>query len=167
MDGFEIALRAVLGQQVSVKGATTLAGRFAEQFGERLATPDPRLRFSTPLAMRVAAASVEQLRALGVTGARAKSIHALASAVASGALRIEPGVDVARTVAQLVALPGIGNWTAQYVAMRALRWPDGFPASDLWLRRAVGGLTAARLEKESARWQPWRAYAAMHLWHSV
>ena len=102
-----------------------------------------------------------------MTAARATSIHALASAVASGALRVEPGVDVARTVAQLVALPGIGDWTAQYVAMRALRWPDGFPASDLWLRRAAGGLTAARLQKESVRWQPWRSYAAMHLWHSV
>ena len=167
MDGFDLALRAVLGQQVSVKGATTLAGRFAEKFGDRIETPDPRLRFGAPVARRVAEASIAELRLLGVTGARATSIHALASAVAGGALRIEPGVDVARVVAQLVALPGIGDWTAQYVAMRALRWPDAFPASDLWLRRAVGGLTAARLEKESAGWQPWRAYAAMHLWHSV
>ncbi|MEP6834067.1 MAG: AlkA N-terminal domain-containing protein [Gemmatimonas sp.] len=167
MDGFDLALRAVLGQQVSVKGATTLAGRFAEQFGERIVTPDVRLRFGVPSAERVVAASVDQLRALGVTGARARSIHALATAVTSGELRIEPGADVASVVAKLVELPGIGDWTAQYVAMRALRWPDGFPASDLWLRRAAGGLTAARLEKESAKWQPWRAYAAMHLWHSV
>lgn len=167
MDGFDLALRAVLGQQVSVKGATTLAGRFAEKFGERLDTPDKRLRFGVPVAQRVAAASISELRALGVTRARATSIHALANAVARGELRIEAGVDVGRVVSQLVALPGIGDWTAQYVAMRALRWPDGFPASDLWLRRAAGGLTAARLEKESARWQPWRAYAAMHLWASV
>ena len=167
MDGFDLALRAVLGQQVSVKGATTLAGRFAERFGEDIATPDMRLRFGAPLAARVAGASITELRMLGVTGARATSIHALANAVASGELRIEPGVDVARVVAGLVALPGIGDWTAQYVAMRALRWPDAFPASDLWLRRAAGGLTAARLEKASAKWQPWRAYAAMHLWHSV
>ena len=144
-----------------------LAGRFADKFGERIETPDPRLRFGAPVAQRVAEASIAEFRLLGVTGARATSIHALASAVAGGALRIEPGVDVARVVAQLVALPGIGDWTAQYVAMRALRWPDAFPASDLWLRRAVGGLTAARLEKESTRWQPWRAYAAMHLWHSM
>jgi len=167
MDGFDVALRAVLGQQVSVKGATTMAGRFAAQFGESIATPDERLRVGTPVAARVANATVAELRALGVTTARAETIRALASAVASGALRIEPNVDVARTMAQLTALPGIGDWTAQYVAMRAFRWPDGFPASDLWLRRAVGGLTAARLTKESERWQPWRAYAAMHLWSSV
>lgn len=167
LDGFDLALRAVLGQQVSVKGATTLAGRFAEKFGDRIETPDPRLRVGAPIASRVAEASIAELRALGVTGARATTIQALAVAMASGALRIEPGVDVANTIAQLVALPGIGDWTAQYVAMRALRWPDGFPASDLWLRRAAGGMTAAKLEKESAKWQPWRAYAAMHLWHSI
>lgn len=167
VDGFELALRAVLGQQVSVKGATTLAGRFAEKFGETIATPDPRLRVSAPVASRIAAASVAELRELGVTGARAATIHALATEVASGRLVIEPGVVVSSIVAQLVALPGIGDWTAQYVAMRALRWPDGFPASDLWLRRAAGDLTAAKLEKHSAKWQPWRAYAAMHLWHSI
>lgn len=167
MDGFDLALRAVLGQQVSVKGATTIAGRFAEKFGDAIVTDDPRLRSGTPHADRIAAASVEELRALGVTTARAESIRALAHAAASGALRIEPNADVSRTLAQLTALPGIGDWTAQYVAMRALRWPDGFPASDLWLRRAAGGLTAAKLEKESVRWQPWRAYAAMHLWHST
>ncbi len=167
MDGFDLALRAVLGQQVSVKGATTLAGRFAEKFGEHIATPDERLRVGVPVASRVAAASIVELRALGVTGARATSIQALANEVASGTLRIQPGVDVGKVVSQLIALPGIGDWTAQYVAMRALRWPDAFPASDLWLRRAAGGMTAAKLERESVKWAPWRAYAAMHLWHSV
>lgn len=167
VDGFDLALRAVLGQQVSVKGATTLAGRFAEKFGTPIETPDPRLRFGVPLASRVAAATIDELRALGVTGARANSIHALATEVASGRLTIEPSADVSPIIAQLLALPGIGDWTAQYVAMRALRWPDGFPASDLWLRRAAGDMTAAKLERESAKWQPWRAYAAMHLWHSL
>ncbi|MBC8086828.1 MAG: helix-turn-helix domain-containing protein [Phycisphaerae bacterium] len=167
MDGFDLALRAVLGQQVSVKGATTIAGRFAEKFGDAIATPDPRLCRGAPVASRVASASVADLRALGVTTARAETVRALAEAVASGALRIEPNVDVARTTAQLTALPGIGDWTAQYIAMRALRWPDGFPASDLWLRRAAGGMTTAKLVKASARWQPWRAYAAMHLWSST
>ena len=167
IDGFDLALRAVLGQQVSVKGATTIAGRFAEKFGDRIATPDPRLRFGTPNATRIAESSVEDLRALGVTTARANSILALATAVSSGALRIEPNADISRTLAQLTALPGIGDWTAQYVAMRALRWPDGFPASDLWLRRAAGDLTTSKLEKESEKWRPWRAYAAMHLWRST
>ncbi|MEO7359955.1 MAG: AlkA N-terminal domain-containing protein [Gemmatimonadaceae bacterium] len=167
VDGFDLALRAVLGQQVSVKGATTLAGRFAEKFGPPIATPDERLRFGVPVASSIAVATVDNLRALGVTGARATTIHALANEVATGRLKIEPSVDVSLVIAQLLALPGIGDWTAQYVAMRALRWPDGFPASDLWLRRAVGDLTAAKLEKESTKWQPWRAYAAMHLWHSL
>lgn len=167
VDGFDLALRTVLGQQVSVRGATTLAGRFAEQFGEAIATPDARLQWGVPKAERVARASIEQLRALGVTGKRAESISALAKAVASGALRIEPGVDVTDTMKQMIALPGIGEWTAQYVAMRALRWPDGFPASDLWLRRAVGNMSTPRLVKESARWAPWRAYAAMHLWNGI
>ncbi|MGV3707369.1 MAG: DNA-3-methyladenine glycosylase 2 family protein [Gemmatimonas sp.] len=167
IDGFELALRAVLGQQVSVKGATTLAGRFAERFGVPVATPDARLTRSGADAAAIAATSIDDLRALGVTGARATSIHALANAVVSGGLRIEPGADPSKTIALLTALPGIGDWTAQYIAMRALRWPDGFPASDLWLRRAAGDMTAAKLEKHSARWQPWRAYAAMHLWHSV
>lgn len=166
MDGFDLALRAVLGQQVSVKGATTIAGRFAAKFGEPIETPDERLRTSSPVASRVAAASIEELRALGVTTARAETIQALSSAVASGALRVEPSADIGATIAGLKALPGIGDWTAQYVAMRALRWPDGFPASDLWLRRAAGDLTTAKLEKASQAWRPWRAYAAMHLWHS-
>ena len=167
IDGFDLALRAVLGQQVSVKGATTLAGRFAEKFGDAIDTPDTRLRFGVPQAKRVAAATIDELRALGVTGKRAESISALAKAVASGALKLEPGADANSVMAQMVALPGIGDWTAQYVAMRALRWPDGFPASDLWLRRAVGDVSTAQLVKESARWQPWRAYAAMHLWNGI
>ncbi|MEP6765478.1 MAG: AlkA N-terminal domain-containing protein [Gemmatimonadaceae bacterium] len=167
VDGFDLALRTVLGQQVSVRGATTLAGRFAEKFGDAIATPDVRLKYGVPKAGRVASASIAELRALGVTGARAESISALSKAVASGALRLEPGVDVSSTIAQMVALPGIGDWTAQYVAMRALRWPDGFPASDLWLRRAVGDVSTAKLVKESARWAPWRAYAAMHLWNGI
>ena len=165
VDGFDLALRAVLGQQVSVKGATTLAGRFAEKFGTPIETPDTRLQFGVPVASRIAAATVEELRDLGVTGARAATIHALAKEVASGRLNIEPRGDASMVIAQLLELPGIGDWTAQYVAMRALRWPDGFPASDLWLRRAAGNLTAAKLEKESTKWRPWRAYAAMHLWH--
>lgn len=167
MDGFDLALRAVLGQQISVKGATTLAGRFAALFGVAIDTPDARLRSGVARATHIADATVAELRALGVTGARAESIWALARAVAHDGLRLDPGVDVEKTIAALQQLPGIGPWTAQYIAMRALRWPDAFPASDLWLRRTAGIPTAARLEKHSARWQPWRAYAAMHLWHAT
>jgi AraC family transcriptional regulator of adaptative response / DNA-3-methyladenine glycosylase II len=91
-------------------------------------------------------------------------VHALATAVAEGALDLEPGADVEATMRALVGLPGIGDWTAGYVAMRALRWPDAFLAGDLVVRRAMGAATAARAEKESAAWRPWRAYAVMHLW---
>ncbi len=167
MDGFELALRAILGQQVSVKGATTLAGRFAQQFGQRIETDDERLRHGAPSATRIADADIAQLRALGVTSRRAESIRALARAVAGSDLLLGPGADVDKVIPQLLSLPGIGEWTAQYVAMRALRWPDGFPASDLWLRRAAGNVSAAELTRFAERWRPWRAYAAMHLWRGI
>jgi len=109
MDGFDLALRAVLGQQVSVKGATTLAGRFAEQFGDAVQTPDARLRLGVPQAARVAGASIAELRALGVAGSRAESIQALARVVANGALRIEAGADAKVVMSQLTALPALGS----------------------------------------------------------
>ncbi|MGZ8457607.1 MAG: AlkA N-terminal domain-containing protein [Gemmatirosa sp.] len=165
-DGFELALRAILGQQVSVKAATTLAGRVALTFGEAVATPNPDLDRLSPTPQRLAAASVDELCALGLTGARARSIVALATEVASGRLRLEAGAPPDRTMAQLVALPGIGAWTAQYVAMRALRWPDAFPKEDLVLRRQLGDVTAAGAEARSQEWRPWRSYATLHLWRA-
>jgi AraC family transcriptional regulator of adaptative response / DNA-3-methyladenine glycosylase II len=164
VDGFDLALRAVLGQQVSVRAATTLAGRVAAAFGERLDTGHPALTRLAATPERVADATVPQLATLGLTRARAHSILALARAVAAGALRLGPGEDVAATTRQLTALPGIGEWTAQYVAMRALRWPDAFPAADLALRRAWSGASPAQLARAAERWRPWRAYAAVHLW---
>ena len=91
-------------------------------------------------------------------------MHALASAVDAGALSLEPGADVEATMRALTALPGIGDWTASYVAMRALRWPDAFLAGDLVVKRELGAATAARAEAASVAWRPWRAYAVMHLW---
>jgi AraC family transcriptional regulator, regulatory protein of adaptative response / DNA-3-methyladenine glycosylase II len=164
VDGFDLALRAVLGQQVSVRAATTLAGRVAAAFGERLDTGHPALTHLAATAERVADATVPQLAALGLTQARAHSILTLARAVAAGALRLGPGEDVAATTRRLTALPGIGEWTAQYVAMRALRWPDAFPAADLALRRAWNGASPAELARAATPWRPWRAYAAVHLW---
>jgi AraC family transcriptional regulator of adaptative response / DNA-3-methyladenine glycosylase II len=163
-DGFELAARAILGQQVSVRAATTLAGRFARACGEPVATPHAALDRLSPTPARVAGASVEELAALGILPARARSLVALAAAVDAGALRLEAGGDPARTIAQLTALPGIGAWTAHYVAMRALRWPDAFPSGDVALRRALGGVSAARAEAMSEGWRPWRSYAALHLW---
>lgn len=163
VDGFELAVRAILGQQVSVAGATTLAGRFAAAFGDELPVSSQLYRLA-PTAEQVAAADVDGISAIGMPRARAASIHALARAVASAEIRLSPAGNAREIVRRLRALPGIGAWTAHYIAMRALRWPDAFPASDLALRRAAGVATPAKLERAAARWSPWRAYAAMHLW---
>jgi AraC family transcriptional regulator of adaptative response / DNA-3-methyladenine glycosylase II len=162
-DGFEIAVRAILGQQVSVKAATTLSGRFAELLGEPFDSADDLQRL-TPTAERIASASVADIAALGIVRTRAASIVRLAEEVASGGLVLEAGVDPDRTMEQLVSLPGIGPWTAHYIAMRALRWPDAFPRDDLILRKRLGGVSASRAEQESAAWRPWRSYATLHLW---
>jgi AraC family transcriptional regulator of adaptative response / DNA-3-methyladenine glycosylase II len=99
--------------------------------------------------------------------ARAATIHELALLVARGELTLEPGKDVREIVRRLMDVRGIGAWTAEYIAMRALHWPDAFPASDLVLRRSAGGLTTAQLTKAAERWRPWRSYAAMKLWRAA
>jgi AraC family transcriptional regulator, regulatory protein of adaptative response / DNA-3-methyladenine glycosylase II len=167
VDGFELAVRAVLGQQVSVQAATTLAGRLAHAFGEPAETGHPGLTRYPVAAERLAAAEPEQLLDLGVTRARAHCIIGLAAAAAAGELRLEPGADVDGTIETLQALPGIGPWTAQYIAMRALHWPDAFPHTDLMLKRAFGTSSAAELLQAAEAWRPWRAYAALHLWNSL
>jgi AraC family transcriptional regulator of adaptative response / DNA-3-methyladenine glycosylase II len=164
-DGFELAVRAILGQQVTVKGAATLAGRFAGVFGEEVETPHAELSRLTPRAERVAAAREAELAALGIVRSRARSIIALAQEVESGRLRLVPEGDPEATMSQLLALPGIGPWTTQYIGMRALRWPDAFPKEDAVLRSRLGGVTAAGAEKLSQLWRPWRSYATLHLWH--
>jgi AraC family transcriptional regulator of adaptative response / DNA-3-methyladenine glycosylase II len=163
-DGFELAVRAILGQQVSVKAATTLAGRFVTAFGEEAEIPGPGLARLSPTPERVAAAGEEEIAALGIVGARARSIVALAGEVAAGRLVLEAGADAESTIAQLIALPGIGPWTAHYIAMRALRWPDAFPKEDIVLRNRLGGVSAAQAEAMSQVWRPWRSYATLHLW---
>jgi AraC family transcriptional regulator of adaptative response / DNA-3-methyladenine glycosylase II len=163
-DGFELALRAVLGQQVSVKAATTIFGRFAQAYGAPVATPYAALSHTGPQAERIAEASLEQIAALGLPKARAATVRALAQAVSSGGLRLEAGVDAERALETLKALPGIGDWTAQYVAMRALRDPDAFPASDLGIYRALNVSKPREALAAAEAWRPWRAYAVMHLW---
>ncbi|MCC2672884.1 MAG: alkA, partial [Armatimonadetes bacterium] len=165
-DGFELAARAVLGQQVTVRAATTLAGRFSEAFGEAIATPHAELTHLCPAPQRVAGLEVEELAALGIIRTRARSIITLAEEIASGRLKLHPGADPQLTMRQLVALPGIGPWTAHYIAMRALRWPDAFPKEDIALRNRLGGVTATRAEELSQPWRPWRSYATLHLWNS-
>jgi AraC family transcriptional regulator of adaptative response / DNA-3-methyladenine glycosylase II len=179
VDGFELALRTVLGQQVSVRGATTLAGRLARLIADPLpATPASRtgappapLTHLPVTAERLADASPAMVAGIGLPRTRAECIVTLARAVASGELPALTGEvpvgDPATHMRELMELPGVGPWTATYIAMRALRWPDAFPEGDLALRKAMGGLSPARLRAAAERWRPWRAYAAQHLWASL
>jgi AraC family transcriptional regulator, regulatory protein of adaptative response / DNA-3-methyladenine glycosylase II len=164
-DAFELAVRAILGQQVSVRGATTLARRLVERFGDRVAA-DGDLTHLFPVPASLAEAPIE---AVGMPGARAEAVRGLSRAVRDGlALDSFSNPDALR--ANLVALPGIGPWTAEYVALRGAGDPDAFPASDLGLRHALGNgrpATAAEVERAALAWRPWRGYAAMHLWHAL
>lgn len=166
-DGFEMALRAIVGQQITVKAATTLACRVAEAFGAQIKTPFAELTRVSPLAERIAKASVGEVAKLGIVRARAKCIVALARAFHSGALKLESGVHPEAVIRQLVELPGIGPWTAHYIAMRALRWPDAFPKEDIAVRNNLGGVSATEAEALSQLWRPWRSYAVMHVWRAT
>jgi len=164
-DGFELAMRAILGQQVSVAGATTLSGRLAERFGTRLPGGPPGVDRLFPTAERLAQAAVSEIRAIGLPAARARTVLALAEAVASGAVELSSATgDPEQVLVELQRLPGIGPWTAHAVAMRALHWPNAFPAGDLAIRRALAVGSAREAEARASAWQPWRGYAAMHLW---
>jgi AraC family transcriptional regulator of adaptative response / DNA-3-methyladenine glycosylase II len=165
-DGFELSWRAVLGQQVSVRGASTLAARLAERFGEAITTPLPCLNRLTPLPAVIAAARATAIAAIGLPTARAETLRGLAKAVEAGAIDFEPGIDHAESENELTRLAGIGPWTAAYIAMRGLNWPDAFPAGDLGLLKA-SGLSKRGLIEAAENWRPWRAYAAMHLWESL
>jgi AraC family transcriptional regulator of adaptative response / DNA-3-methyladenine glycosylase II len=169
-DGFELAVRAVLGQQVSLRAARTFAARLVARFGGWVTPPDaerdaaaagpdgwPRRLF--PRAGDLAGAD---LTGLGLTTARQATLRALATAAASGQVVLDPGADPEETAARLSELPGVGPWTVSYVLMRALRDPDAFPAADLGLRRALARLGAD--PGRARRWRPWRAYAALYLW---
>ena len=170
LDGFELAVRAVLGQQVTVAAARTLTTRLVERFGTPLATPIDGLTRLFPTPATLATATGDELGQLGVVRQRQAAIHALAQAVSSGQIRLHAGADVAATMDALKALPGIGAWTADYIALRALRWPDAFPSGDVALQKALSPdgqrLTARAAEGRAERWRPWRAYAVIRAWHS-
>ncbi len=163
-DPFEWAVRAVLGQQVSVRAARTIAGRLVATFGVPVKGSPLH---AWPDATRLADASEDEIAALGLTRMRARTVRVLARAVADGALALDDMADPTATRESLLALPGVGPWTAEYIEMRALGWPDAFPAGDLGLRKALGGISTAECEARSARWRPWRAYAAAHLWTAL
>ncbi len=166
VDGFELAVRAVLGQQVTVAAARTLGSRLVEAFGEPLATPIDGLNRLFPMPAAIAAATGDALGQLGIVRQRQAALHAIAQQVASGQLALHAGADVPSTIAALQELPGIGAWTAQYIAMRALRWPDAFPAGDVALQKALGVTTARAASEASQAWRPWRSYAVLRAWHA-
>ncbi|MET1080964.1 MAG: AlkA N-terminal domain-containing protein [Pseudomonas sp.] len=167
LEGFELALRAVLGQQISVKAATTLFGRFVNQFGEPLQTPFTGLDRLPPTAAAIADASLQQLVDQGLTGKRAATLHGLARAIADRRITLDSGDDPEQVMQALQELPGIGPWTAHYIAMRALSAPDAFPHADLALLRAMQLQRGAQLLSRAEAWRPWRAYAALHIWNSL
>ncbi|GAC1625350.1 MAG: hypothetical protein NVS9B10_12210 [Nevskia sp.] len=166
-DGFELTLRAILGQQVTVRAATTLFGRFAAKFGEPIATPHAVLTHLSPDAGRIAEASLQTLIDLGLTQRRAQTIRDVAQACAEGSLHLEAGHEAEAMLLRFRDIAGIGDWTANYVAMRALRMADAFPHGDLALCKALGGVKPREALVLSERWRPWRSYAALHLWHGL
>lgn len=168
VDGVELAVRAVLGQQVSVAGARTQAGRLVARLGTPLAPPVGGLTHTFPSAAALAEAPDD---VLAMPASRRRALRGLATALADGTVTLDPGADRASTEAALLLLPGIGPWTAAYLALRALGDPDVFPSTDLGVRRALEALdqpadpaSAARLAE---RWRPWRSYATHHLWASL
>ncbi len=150
-DPFELAVRAILGQQITVRAASTMAGKLAARFGRPFPDGDDLTTFFPEPADLVNA----DLESIGLIRTRAAAIRTLAAAALDGSLRYEP--------AELTRIRGIGDWTAQYIAMRALKLPDAFPEGDLILQRALG-LSQRELLKAAERWRPWRAYAVLPLW---
>jgi AraC family transcriptional regulator of adaptative response / DNA-3-methyladenine glycosylase II len=164
-DGFELAVRAVIGQQISVAGATTITARLVAKFGAARTDTQGDLDRAFPTPEVLAQAS---LAGIGLTQARMNTLRALAQAVLNGAVSFQAGQKIDEFEKKMCCIPGIGSWTAQYVAMRALHHPDAFPAGDLILQQVLGG-EKRLVERETAAlsqaWRPWRAYAVMHLWH--
>jgi AraC family transcriptional regulator of adaptative response / DNA-3-methyladenine glycosylase II len=168
-DGFELAMRAVLGQQITVSGAIRLAGRLVQGYGERLAMPQRDLTHVFPLPQALARA---KLAPLGMPASRAATLSAVASEVLADPDLLGARLSLDEAIERLRAIRGIGEWTAQYIALRQLREPDAFPAADIGLQRALadaGGHrpNADELLSRAEKWRPWRAYAAQHLWSSA
>jgi AraC family transcriptional regulator of adaptative response / DNA-3-methyladenine glycosylase II len=166
-DGFEVAVRAIVGQQVSVKGATTLMGRLVAAAGDPVMLTASTTAVSSPLTHLFPTPQqilTADLVGLGLTTQRTAAIQALAQAVAEKRLLLETAVSLDHTTQQLTQLHGIGDWTAHYIAMRVFGEPDAFPAGDLVLRKMMGNLSPSQLQQLAEPWRPWRAYAAMQLW---
>jgi AraC family transcriptional regulator of adaptative response / DNA-3-methyladenine glycosylase II len=166
-DGFETAVRVILGQQVTVAAARTLTGRLVERFGTPIATPFADLQRLFPDAPTLATADAEVIGKLGIVRQRARALQALAADVAAGRLTLHRGAPLHSTLERLRALPGIGEWTAQLIALRVLAWPDAFPATDIGLLNALGTRDIAGATAQAEAWRPWRAYAVIRLWQTL
>lgn len=166
-DPFEQAVRAIVGQQVTVKAAVTIVGRLVQRVGTPIETPEAlginRL-FPTPQALAEA-----DLTGIGMPGKRVQCLQHFAARISDGSLQLNLQDGSTALIERLCALPGIGPWTAEYIALRAFGEADAFPASDLGLLKApvwgTGGIDARRMKARAEAWRPWRAYAAAHLWH--
>jgi AraC family transcriptional regulator of adaptative response / DNA-3-methyladenine glycosylase II len=164
LDGFEIAVRVILGQQVTLAAARTLTRRLVLRFGAPIETPWPELDRLFPTAQAVAAAKPHEIGELGVVRQRVRALQALAAEVAAGRLQLHRAAPLEPTLASLQALPGIGPWSAQLIAMRALAWPDAWPASDIGVLQALDTRDPREATARAEPWRPWRAYAVMRLW---
>lgn len=167
---FETSVRAVLGQQITVKAASTLAGRIAEKFGEPLEEASNGLLYTFPTAERISALGddiVEQFGALGVIASRSNAILELARAITSGAVNLSVYADPLIEIAKLKKIKGIGDWTANYIAMRTMGYTDAFLETDIGIKHALPGYTPNELVSLSEKWRPWRSYAVVNLWNTL
>lgn len=169
---FELAIRAVLGQQVSVAGATTIAGRLVKRFGAAIETPFADVTHHFPTPQQLTQTSLEEIAALGMPKSRAATVQNLATFALAGGLQKTATLNLDQLVRNLKTVPGIGEWTAQYIAMRALRYSDAFPAGDLGLQKAAAlapdtRISEKQLLQRAQQWSPWRSYAALLLWQSL
>ena len=163
--GFELGVRAILGQQITVAAATTLVTRVVEKYGGFGIDGGPERTF--PLAKSLAQCDPFELGELGIIQSRIKAIQSLAQAVWEGSINLTPGADVVETQSRLLKLPGVGAWTTSYLMMRALRWPDAFIGTDLGIVKAAKAKGIDDIQHHAESWKPWRSYAAMHLWQSL
>ncbi len=166
-DAFEMSVRAVLGQQVTVKAARTLAARVAAAYGTEIETPIAGLTHTFPAPVQLCDADELLGRGLGITGTRARCIGALAAALVGGEVELSRSADPGLQMKKLLGLPGFGEWTVQYIAMRALGWPDAFPHTDYGVKKALGDRTPKERLELAERWRPWRSYATIQLWNSL
>jgi AraC family transcriptional regulator of adaptative response / DNA-3-methyladenine glycosylase II len=170
LDPFEMSVRAILGQQVTVKAARTLAMRFAHAFGGTIGTPFEELKYTFPASetiIKLESPIENKLGVLGVTGIRARSIFALAEAIESGSLHFTSEAEPEAELEKLLKLPGFGPWTVQYIGMRAFGWPDAFLHTDYGVKKALANLTEKEILDKSREWKPWRSYAVINLWNSL